>query len=56
MEDLVETPARLEPMRLGDASTAAINETLAELSFKAGRLDNALRGPLQVRPPASSAS
>jgi len=49
MEDLVETPARLEPMRLGDASTAAINETLAELSFKAGRLDNALRGPLQVQ-------
>ena len=35
-------------MRLGDASTGAINEVLAELAFKAGRLDNALRGPLQA--------
>jgi Fic family protein len=43
----VETPGRLEPMRLGDDSTEPINEVLAELAFKAGRLDNALRGPLQ---------
>jgi Fic family protein len=35
-------------MRLGDESTAAINDVLAELVFKAGRLDNALRGPLQA--------
>jgi len=35
-------------MRLGDSSTAAIGDVLAELSFKAGRLDNALRGPLQA--------
>ena len=48
MKALVETPARLEPMRLGDASTGAINEVLAELAFKAGRLDNAIRGPLQA--------
>lgn len=35
-------------MRLGDASTGPINEVLAELAFKAGRLDNALKGPLQA--------
>ncbi len=35
-------------MRLGDGSTAPVNEVLAELAFKAGRLDNALRGPLQA--------
>jgi len=35
-------------MRLGDESTAAINDVLAELAFKAGRLDNAVRGPLQA--------
>ena len=33
---------------MGDDSTASINEVLAELAFKAGRLDNALRGPLQA--------
>jgi hypothetical protein len=48
MDTLLETPSRLEPMRLGDESTAAINDVLAELVFKAGRLDNALRGPLQA--------
>jgi Fic family protein len=48
MEATLETPGRIEPMRLEDASTAAINEVLAELAFKAGRLDNALRGPLQA--------
>lgn len=45
MKAPLETVARLEPMRLGDDSTADINEVLAELAFKAGRLDNALRGP-----------
>jgi len=35
-------------MRLGDSSTGPINEVLAELAFKAGRLDNALKGPLQA--------
>lgn len=44
----IETPDRLEPMRLGDDATGQINEVLAELAFKAGRLDNALRGPLQA--------
>jgi Fic family protein len=48
MEAAFETPGRLEPMRLGDNCTAPINEVLAELAFKAGRLDNALRGPLQA--------
>ena len=48
MEGAIETPGRLEPMRLGDESTAEINEVLAELAFQAGRLDNALRGPLQA--------
>ena len=48
MEAVNETPGRLEPMRLGDESTALINDVLAELAFKAGRLDNALRGPLQA--------
>lgn len=48
MRALVETPARLEPLRLGDHSTAEINDVLAELTFKAGRLDNALRGRLQA--------
>lgn len=48
MEAADETPGRLEPMRLGDGSTAPVNEVLAELAFKAGRLDNALRGPLQA--------
>lgn len=48
MDMLVETPDRLEPMRLGDEATAPIHEVLAELAFKAGRLDNALRGPLQA--------
>lgn len=48
MIDLIEPPGRLEPMRLQDHATAAINEVLAELAFKAGRLDNALRGPLQA--------
>lgn len=47
MDVAPETPDRLEPMRLGDHSTELINEILAELAFKAGRLDNALRGPLQ---------
>lgn len=47
MEMPLETPGRLEPMRLGDESTADINDVLAELAFKAGRLDNALRGRLQ---------
>lgn len=45
---MIETPDRLEPMRLADASTALINEVVAELAFKAGRLDNALRPPLQA--------
>lgn len=35
-------------MRLGDNSTGPINEVLTELAFKAGRLDNALKGPLQA--------
>ncbi|MDB5440399.1 MAG: Fic family protein [Caulobacteraceae bacterium] len=35
-------------MRLGDASTGQINEVLTELAFRAGRLDNALKGPLQA--------
>jgi Fic family protein len=35
-------------MRLGDDSTGSINEVWAELAFKAGRLDNALKGPLQA--------
>jgi Fic family protein len=48
MKSPFETPDRLEPMRLGDSSTADINDVLAELAFKAGRLDNALRGPLQA--------
>ncbi|MFA7264593.1 MAG: Fic family protein [Caulobacter sp.] len=48
MSAMIETPDRLEPMRLGDQSTGAINDVLAELAFKAGRLDNALRGRLQV--------
>lgn len=48
MKPLVETPDRLEPMRLGDEATASIHEVLAELAFKAGRLDNALRPPLQA--------
>jgi Fic family protein len=48
MKAAVETPDRLEPMRLGDESTGPINDVLAELAFKAGRLDNALRGPLQA--------
>lgn len=49
MEELIEAPSRLEPMQLGDSSTATINEVLAELSFQTGRLDNALRGPLQAQ-------
>jgi len=48
METYIETPNRLEPMRLGDEATGPIHEVLAELAFKAGRLDNALRGPLQA--------
>ncbi len=48
MKAPLETPGRLEPMRLGDDATAPIHEVLAELAFKAGRLDNALRGPLQA--------
>jgi Fic family protein len=48
MKAAIETPGRLEPMRLGDDSTGPINEVLAELAFKAGRLDNALKGPLQA--------
>lgn len=48
MEPLIETVARLEPMRLGDNSTGDINDVLAELAFKAGRLDNALHGALQA--------
>ena len=48
MTAMIETPGRLEPMRLEDSSTGEINEVLAELAFKAGRLDNALRGPLQA--------
>ena len=48
MKPAIETPDRLEPMRLGDESTAQINDVLAELAFKAGRLDNALKGPLQA--------
>ncbi|USQ94427.1 Fic family protein [Caulobacter sp. RL271] len=48
MNAIIETPGRLEPMRLEDASTGDINEVLAELAFKAGRLDNALRPRLQA--------
>lgn len=48
MAPLIETPDRLEPMRLGDQATGQIQEVLAELAFKAGRLDNALRPPLQA--------
>jgi len=44
----IETPGRLEPMRLENSSTAEISEVLAELAFKVGRLDNALRPRLQA--------
>ena len=47
MSTIIETPGRLEPMRLEDASTGDINEILTELAFKTGRLDNALRPRLQ---------
>jgi hypothetical protein len=49
MDASLETPGRLEPMRLGDDPTGAVGDVLAELAFKAGRLDNALRGPTQAQ-------